>query len=80
MTAANSVLTPGVKDPEPDYQAEKHHEDEHGSMKDQEEKVQALRTDRRQIWFKEEISYFSVPAYGEIYGCHPRYIAATSDG
>ena len=80
LTDANSVLTPGVKDPEPDYQAEKTHEDEHDSMKDQEEKVQALRTDHRKIRFKEEINYFSVPAYGEIYGCHPRYIAATSDG
>ena len=74
------MLTPGVKDPEPDYQAQKDHEDAHDSMKDQEEKVHALRTDHRKIRFKEEISYFSVPAYSEIYGCHPRYIAATSDG
>ena len=31
LTAANSVTTPGVKDPEPDYQAEKHDEAGHES-------------------------------------------------
>ena len=29
LTAANSVTTPGVKDPEPDYAAEKHDESNH---------------------------------------------------
>ena len=80
LTAANAVLTPGVKDPNPDYNASKANEEIPASKISPEEHVRSLATHRPTVSFNEQIETFPVIAYSRIYGTHPRFIAATADG
>ena len=83
LTSANSVLTPGVKEPSPDYEAQKADESQPDNMI--EATVNSLQTHKpahrgRSVTFNPDISTVQVAAYSSIYGRHPRFLAATSDG
>ena len=86
LSASNSVLTPGVKDPTPDYDAEKSDECQPPAQiqpSEPTDKTCALRRPShrgRQVSFYTDPETFEVPAYSTLYGCHPRFIAASADG
>ena len=80
LTAANSVLTPGVKDPNPDYQSSKTNEETVTPSLTPEAHISSLGNRRQTVSFIKEVETFNVPAYSQIYGTHPRFIAATRDG
>ena len=94
LTSANSVATPGVKDPNPDYDSQKENEPEnlpletpgqHGTRI-----VAGITTDMvsvlqtggtsKTVTFSDDVSFSNVTAYSNVYGIHPRFIAATCDG
>ena len=84
LTSANSVSTPGVKDPNPDYEAQKENEpdriDMDGTLPT--ESISALYQGgaSKTVTFSDDVSFFNVPAYSNVHGIHPRFIAATADG
>ena len=80
LTASNAVLTPGVKDPNPDYQSAKSDEAVPMTKISPSEQVNSLGTKRSKVTFCTEIQSFDVPAYSIIYGTHPRFLAATREG
>ena len=88
LTSANAVATPGVKDPNPDYDAEKQNESDRidldGTVPAESNAVVAALhvggNSARTVKVSDDVSYFDVPAYSTIYGIHPRFLAATSDG
>ena len=120
LSASNSVLTPGVKDPNPDYDSQKHDELQPQPLDDAVASKQSTfglvglsgegsirecdgpmlgRTDgciaalalepktrpkistskHRHVSFQETPEVFSLPVYSSIYGCHPLFLAATSE-
>ena len=104
LTASNAVLTPGVKDPNPDYSAQKEDESQppdsmvatvdgspaygkgrNPSPRTDDYQILSLKTHHpahrgRHVSFDLRIEPHDVPAYSSIYGTHPRFLAATSQG
>jgi hypothetical protein len=81
LTAANSVATPGVKDPNPDYESQKENEPDNLPLEPT-DVVSVLRTGgtSKTVTFSDNVSVSNVTAYSDVYGIHPRFLAATCDG
>ena len=90
LTASNSVLTPGVKEPTPDYDALKEDESQPSNKISPTETIQSahvnsLKTHRpahrgRKVTFSSKVENLTVPAYSSLYELHPRFLAATHEG
>ena len=85
LQTSNAVATPGQKDPEPDYDAEKNDDADSFPLDVEHEadnKINSLKKkkDDQKVKFTEPPEVHSVPAYSTIYGVHPRFIASTADG
>ena len=91
LGAANAVLTPGVKDPTPDYEAQKGDEAQPADKlaantgDGEQATLLSLKTHHpahrgRRVSFSDQIESKEVIAYSALYGQHPRTLAATSDG
>ena len=83
LTSANSVITPGVKDPTPDYQALKQDESVPPDRLEVDQPVPvvgSLTQRQRKVQFDLKGAHVEITPYSEIYGVHPRFIAATKDG
>ena len=89
LTSANSVATPGVKDPNPDYDSQKENEPENLPLESTGQHgtriVAGITSDMvtgtsKTVTFSDDVSFSNVTAYSTVYGIHPRFIAATSDG
>ena len=84
------MLTPGVKDPNADYESQKGDEGQPETSfevvnsitfirgrKPADRGVATLIATGRHVSFSKDIKEFQTPAYSSIYGMHPRYLAAT---
>ena len=85
LTLANAVATPGVKDPNPDYEAVKTEESDAINCADfpvpkTDDVINSLRPRDSRITFSDDVQIFNVPAYSTIYGIDPKYLAATAKG
>ena len=95
LNQSKSVSTPGAKDPIPDYDSQKHHKDDSPSG-DLSKPDHTLMSETRvskihrflphnvklphAIKLSDRIDCFNVTLYAEMYGTHPRCLAATSTG
>ena len=74
LTESNSVATPGVKDPEADYDAVKHNESSSQPRINDEgngDVVCSIKSDKRVDFCLGATTIHEVPAYSTIYGRHP---------